>query len=121
MIENTLIVGIDDTLPFGVGINAAAHAALGLAHTVRSTLESNGLVSRRIVYGKGEALRSLRTESIRRGYSLVDFTDTMTGDTFREQLERTAATAEEGLRYYAVAVLCPHADTDVILNSMKGK
>lgn len=88
--------------PFGVTVNALAHAALGFA-----SLDLTAGGEPEIVSVSGPAIAALRQAAVARGATVVDFTDTMTGGTWREQLERTARTQPQDLNYYALVVAAP--------------
>ena len=49
-------------------------------------------------------IRTARLEAIEAGVPYADFTQSMTGDTFVEQMDRTGALREEDLDYWGVAV-----------------
>jgi hypothetical protein len=59
-------------------------------------------------------LRTARLEAIRAGLSHVDFTETMTQDTFAEQMARTQATREEDLDYWGLGMFGPRQAVDPI-------
>jgi hypothetical protein len=59
-------------------------------------------------------LRTARLDAIRAGLSHVDFTETMTQDTFVEQMARTQATREEELDYWGLGVFGPKQAIDPI-------
>lgn len=59
-------------------------------------------------------LRAARLEVIRAGLSYVDFTATMTQDTFVEQMNRTQATREGDLDYWGLCVFGPKQAVDPI-------
>lgn len=68
--------------------------------------ESHPSISARsliVLRGKAGDLRKLRAGCKEKGLLFVDFHDQMTGDTYIEQLDRTARTPESELIYYAVA------------------
>jgi len=117
------VVALKDGLPAGVALNAAAHLALGLREKAQACPdlvermafiayedaaggrhEPISALSLVVLTGRPSHLRRLRAEAAEAGLLHVDFTATMTGDTYAEQLERTKATAEEELDYYGVAL-----------------
>lgn len=53
-----------------------------------------------VLRGTSGNMRNRRAKAQRRSIPCVDFTSSMTGDTFKEQLERTSQTAEPDLEYY---------------------
>jgi hypothetical protein len=59
-------------------------------------------------------LRTARLEAIRAGLSHVDFTETMTQDTFVEQMARTQATREDELDYWGLGMFGPKQTVDPI-------
>jgi uncharacterized protein DUF2000 len=59
-------------------------------------------------------LHAARLEVIRAGLSHVDFTATMTQDTFVEQMDRTQATREADLDYWGLCVFGPKQAVDPI-------
>ncbi|MFF4339351.1 DUF2000 domain-containing protein [Kitasatospora sp. NPDC001540] len=110
-------------LPAGVALNAAAHAALGLA--AKAAVDHPELAGKMsflnfpdadgnahgpvsglslvVLEGRAAGLRRFRGEALAAGLLVNDFTSAMTGDTFAEQLVRMAGTPEEEIEYYAVA------------------
>jgi hypothetical protein len=110
---------VNSSKQFGVAANAAAHASLGLAS--RLAAEGHPLPTRECKEGTtlhppivdvpievrsvdAETLRECRRRAISKGLSFTDFTQTMTGDTYVEQLEKTKSTDEAGLEYYCVVI-----------------
>jgi uncharacterized protein DUF2000 len=59
-------------------------------------------------------IRAARMEASRAGLPYVDFTETMTKDTFVEQMDRTRATRQEDLDYWGLCVFGPKAIIDPI-------
>lgn len=55
-------------------------------------------------------LRRLREEAAAASLLSVDFTSSMVGETYRQQLERTKATNQSDLEYWGVAVFGPNDD-----------
>jgi hypothetical protein len=104
-------------LPFGKAINAIAHASLGLAAKLRQagqldSVESNfagtiggfRLVNSAVAFeeaGSADILAA-RKKAHASKLAAVDFTETMTGDTYVEQLEKTKAVATDQLHYFAI-------------------
>lgn len=52
-------------------------------------------------------IRQARIAAQENNISFIDFTETMTKDTYHEQLERTKATKEELLDYWGIAMFAP--------------
>ncbi|WP_230181223.1 DUF2000 family protein [Aquabacterium sp. CECT 9606] len=90
---------VDGDKPFGVVVNGLAHACVGMGAQLK---QSNTPL--RVVRCSQQQLRDSRESARSQGLMLVDFTQTMTGDTYVEQLQRTKASASEELEYYAVLV-----------------
>jgi len=44
----------------------------------------------------------LKDEAIANNIHFVDFLESMTGDTYKEQLERTATLSKDALKYYGI-------------------
>ena len=125
--DHKIVVAVNKALDAGVALNAAAHSAIGLAARVATEapggLEAFNLkdyvdadgnphdcisaLSLIVLRGSNGDLRKLRRSLREEGILCVDFTHQMTGDTYVEQLERSAATSEQDLQYYAVAALGP--------------
>ncbi|ASU85040.1 DUF2000 domain-containing protein [Nocardiopsis gilva YIM 90087] len=117
------VVALKAKLDSGVALNAASHLALGLvAQAARSGddqlahmsfldfADSDGGshsplsgLSLAVLQGRPAWLRRLRNDFIAADVCFTDFTSDMTGDTYREQLDRMAQTPEEELDYYGVA------------------
>jgi hypothetical protein len=115
---------INKNLDAGVALNALGHAALGLgAHLADGQKEAMRLLEFRdgdgqahanisalsliVLRGTSANIRALRREAIARSIACVEFASTMTGDTYVEQLERTAQTPESELDYYAILLFGP--------------
>lgn len=71
--------------------NGNAHPVSALSLVVLSAKSSN-------------QIRTARLEAIEAGVPYADFTQSMTGDTFVEQMDRTGALREEDLDYWGVAI-----------------
>ena len=114
-----ILAVINSAKQFGVAANAVAHASLGLAS--RLAAEGNPLPTKEwkegltlhppvvdvpieIKLADAETLRQCRMNARNRGLLVADFTQTMTGDTYVEQLEKTKAAREAELEYYCVVI-----------------
>ncbi len=62
-----------------------------------------------VLRGTSNEIRKVRKEAVSRGMLFTDFTSSMTGDTYIEQLEKTKSTAEQDLEYYGI---CLFGDKD---------
>jgi hypothetical protein len=115
------VVAMNKTLEPGVALNAAAHLALGLA--AKASDEQKKLMSFITFkdatgiehsYISGLSLIVLRASNGElkkivqavqdQGSLYTDFLQTMTGDTYKEQLEKTQRTPNSELIYYGIAV-----------------
>jgi hypothetical protein len=130
--DHRFVVALSGKLEPGVALNAASHLCLGLV--AKAFVERPELVptmsfldfrdrdggshapvsalSLVVLGGRGSHLRRFRAEAGVAGLLVTDFTATMTGDTYAEQLTRSAATSEADLEYYGVAAFGRRADLD---------
>jgi hypothetical protein len=116
-----VVVLLNKNLDPGVALNAIAHLGMSIANVVgelgRARLKfldyidkdghvHPGISARSLIVlrGKPGELRKLRQEAIASRILNVNFTNTMTGGTYKDQLERTSATPEAELEYFGVAV-----------------
>ncbi len=121
ILTHKFVIALNKKLEPGVVINAAAHVALGLVSSATEELRSNmkfidfvdadGIVHPRIsalsliiMRGKNGELRKLRNAALETGLHCIDFLETMTGNTYVEQLEKTKATKTDDLVFYGVGV-----------------
>ncbi|MGF6413976.1 DUF2000 family protein [Paraburkholderia sp. MM5482-R1] len=110
--------------PFGIVANALAHASVGLAVKMRrlniapefldasqdATINASATGGGVKVRACSQAeIRRYREEAVRANLPFVDFVDTMTGDTYVEQLEKTKTRAERELQYYSLVVVGPES------------
>jgi len=135
MADNTeykFIVALNKGIPEGKVINAAAHAAAGLAHLVEQAhpemaeamefltftdaggRELPAISARSLIVLRGKAgeLGKLATALRGTDAATVCFVEGMTGDTYVEQLERVATTPPDAHVYYAVAAFGHRDDID---------
>ncbi len=119
--ENKLVAIVNKDVEIGVAMNAVAHMTLGLgAQFSTDELRLNDCLDKEgniypnisqmpfiILRGKSgeirKAVQAAREAQIRFGV----FTDTMTGGTYQEQLDRTKETPEEHLKYYSAVLYGP--------------
>jgi len=111
---------INKNLEAGKALNAVAHSYAGLvASSPEELIEKmsfidfngkSGVVHKSIsglslivLRGNNNELKKARAKFIENGVHFTDFTETMTGDTYKEQLARTEDTSEEDMEYYCVA------------------
>ena|SRR5260370_713333 len=115
------VVVLNKNLEVGKALNAAAHMAAGLVaradpESVKDMmfipfLDKDGgehpsisALSLIVLRGTSGEIRKVRKEALSHGVIFTDFTSSMTGDTYIEQLERTKATAEQDLEYYGICL-----------------
>ncbi len=55
-----------------------------------------------VLRGKNNEIKKLRKNFIESNILFTDFTETMTGDTFKEQLDKTLETSEEEMKYFCI-------------------
>ena len=116
-----MVAVINKRIDPGVAMNALFHLASGLTNLIgeegRERLQfldfedANGGLHRSIsarsfivLRGTSNEIRKLREASTEAGVPSIDFTSTMTGDTFKEQLERTQLTPFDDLEFYGIAL-----------------
>jgi hypothetical protein len=115
----------------GVALNACAHMSACLAATADDEMRKHmrfldyvdathvvhpvSVLSLIVLQAKNSnQIRVSRNAADAAGLTYVDFTETMTRDTFVEQLQRTRETAESDLEYWGLAMFGPKADLDLI-------
>lgn len=116
-----LTVVVNKRLEPGVAMNAVFHLGAGIANLVgeegRQQLkfldfrdnegEIHPSISARsfiVLRAKSGEIRKLRRQAREVGILFCDFVDTMTGDTYHEQLEKTCQTKEEDLEFFGIAL-----------------
>ncbi len=115
------VIALNKSLDPGVAMNAAAHVALSLmarasqeqknamqfidyidgSGQTHPTISGLSLI---IMRGTNSELRALSKDAHTGGLLSADFINTMTGETYVEQLAKTQATPEAELIYYGVGV-----------------
>ncbi len=115
------VIALNKKLEPGVVMNAAAHVALGLVGSATEeqralmrfidfvdadnlTHPSISALSLIIMRGKNAELRKFFNAARQAELHYVNFLETMTGDTYVEQLEKTKQTKTEDITYYGVGV-----------------
>jgi len=116
-----LVIAVNKRLESGVAMNAVFHLGAGLVNLIgdggRETLkfldfeDGDGQIHRSIsarsfivLRASSSEIRKLREQAQESGVTFADFLATMTGDTYREQLDRTRQTAGDALEYYGIAL-----------------
>lgn len=114
------VVLVNKNLEIGRAMNAIAHCCAGLAASAPKDLrekmsfidftdkdsaahKSISGLSLIVLRGTNGELKKARRKFIESEIHFTDFVETMTGDTYKEQLEKTAEIGTEDLEYYCVA------------------
>lgn len=114
------VVLVNKNLEAGRAMNAIAHCCAGLAASAsEETREKMSFIDFKdadgvshdaisalsliILRGSNGELKKARKKLIEAGIHCKDFVDTMTGGTYEEQMEKTAAVREDELEYFCVA------------------
>jgi len=117
-----VVTVINKELEPGKAMNTIAHLAIGLGNIIGESgrealsfldfVDGDGDVhpsisarSLIVLRGTSNEISKLRAKAKDGGIPFVDFTDTMTGDTYVEQLERTATTPGSTLKYSGIALV----------------
>lgn len=110
---------VNKNLEPGVALNALAHATAGLGASAPEELrekmsfinfpDKNGnnhpnisALSLIVLRGTSNEIRKARNQYVEGNIHFVDFLETMTGDTYKEQLDKTVGTAYEDLNFYCI-------------------
>ena len=110
---------VNKNLEIGKALNAIAHSCAGLVafapEEVKEKMsfidfedkdgslhESISGLSLIVLRGKNGEIKKLRQQFIENNILHTDFTETMTGDTYKEQLEKTLETSNEEMQYYCL-------------------
>ena len=116
--KNKLVAVLNKTVEPGKVMNALAHICIGLGAAIgKKDLRlteycdadggSHPFISEIpfiILSENSNKIRKLRTEAIANHILLNDFTDTMTGGTYKDQIDRTLQVREEKLIYYGLVL-----------------
>lgn len=111
---------VNKNLEAGKALNAVAHCCAGLSFSAPEELrekmsfidfaDKDGVVHKSIsglslivLRGSNSELRKARAKFMENDIHFTDFTETMTGDTYQEQLLKTAEASGEEMEYYCVA------------------
>jgi len=112
-----LVVVIKDGLDTGKAMNALAHAMLGFGAVsaedvrlkeyidaddgVHSSISEMPII---ILKASSNKIRNLRRMALHNVMQFVDFTDTMSVGTYKEEYELTKKTREQDLSYWAIVL-----------------
>lgn len=111
---------VNKNLEIGKALNAIAHSCAGLAsmapddikekmsfidfidkdESIHKSISGLSLI---VLRGKNGEIKKLRQNFIDNNVLFTDFTETMTGDTYKEQLEKTKQTSNEDMNYFCIA------------------
>jgi hypothetical protein len=124
-----IVIVLNDKFDVGQLLNAAAHLALGFGASAgqdtRAALllqdykDGSGVshanisaLSIVVLKTNGNQLRVLKARATEAGVSTFDFLETMTGGTYREQLERTSSCAAGDLEYLGILLFGSRDELD---------
>lgn len=125
------VVVVNEKIAPGVAMNAAAHMSLSLvaqatpeqkqamqfidyADADGNAYRSISALSLIVLTGKQSHMQKFIAEAKNQQMITSAFIKTMTGDTYKEQLERTKATKTEEIEYYGVAAFGPKEVMDTM-------
>ena len=114
------VVVVNKNLEIGKAMNAIAHSYAGLVGVAPKELkekmsfidfiDKDGSIHKSIsglslivLRGKNGEIKNLRNEFIENDILFTDFVETMTGDTYKEQLDKTLETSSEDMNYFCIA------------------
>ena len=114
-----LVAVVNKNLEIGKALNAIAHSCAGLVAKAPDEIkekmsfidftdkdgglhESISGLSLIVLKEKNGEIKKLRQKLMEHNLLYTDFTETMTGDTYQEQLEKTLATSNEEMEYYCL-------------------
>jgi hypothetical protein len=117
MFHNKLVAVMNEKVEPGVVMNALGHICLAFGSQIgkeglnlanyEDADGGNHLSSKMpfiILKSNSNKIRALRQAAYEANIQCVDFINTMTGDTYVEQLEKTKATSDENLIYYGIVL-----------------
>ena len=110
---------VNKDLEVGKALNAIAHSCAGLVSIASNDLkekmsfidftDKDGSIHKNIsglslivLRGKNNEIKKLIKNFIENNILFTDFIETRTGDTFKEQLDKTAETSEEDMKYFCI-------------------
>jgi hypothetical protein len=126
---------VNRNLTSGVALNAIAH--MGIAISASASLElkdkmsfidyvdkshdlypSISALSLIVLSGKSNEIKKVRIQAIEIGLHIVYFTESMTGNTYLEQLERTSNISLEDMIFYGCMIFGRKVDIDPITRKL---
>ena len=113
------IAVVNKDLEVGKALNAIAHSCAGLVslapEEVKEKMSFIDFVDKEgslhknisglsliVLRGKNNEIKKLRKNLIENNVLYTDFIETMTNDTYKEQLEKTLETSEEEMKYFCI-------------------
>jgi hypothetical protein len=116
--QNKLVAVMNEKIEPGIIMNALAHMCLGLGSEMGKDLlrlanyidadgGNHSNISEMpfmILKANSNKISALRKTASEKGMKFVDFTSTMTGGTYLEQIERTKQLKEADLIYYGIVL-----------------
>ena len=110
---------INKDIEIGKALNAIAHSCAGLVamasddikkkmsfidfvdkdDSVHKSISGLSLI---VLRAKNGEIKKLRKNLVEKNLLFTDFTETMTGDTYKEQLDKTLETSEDDMKYFCV-------------------
>lgn len=120
---------VNKDLEVGKALNAIAHTCAGLVDMAPLELrekmsfidfeDGDGFIHKNIsglslivLRGKNGEIKKLKHNLEEQQILFTDFVETMTGDTYKEQLDKTKATKEEDMKYYCLVTFGEKAKID---------
>ena len=119
--ENKLVALVNKKIEPGIAMNAVAHMCIGFGTQFdQKSLRLDNYKDKdgniypnisqmpfMILRGKSGEIRKAVRQAKENDIKFSVFTDTMTGGTYKEQLENTKSTVEEDLQYYGAVLFGP--------------
>ncbi len=129
------IAVVNKDLEIGKALNAVAHACAGLVAmspeeakremSFVDFVDKDGSEHRSIsglslivLKGKNSELKKLRKALAENNVLYTDFTETMTGETYKEQLDKTLLTSEDDMKYFCVAAFGEKKEIDPLTRKL---
>lgn len=117
MFPNKLVAVMNEKIEPGVIMNALGHMCIAFGSELgkealhlanyKDADQGNHTSSKMpfiILKSNSNKIRGLRQAALAEGIQCIDFINTMTGDTYVQQLERTKQTKETDLIYYGIVL-----------------
>lgn len=110
---------VNKNLEIGKALNSIAHSCAGLVSmasleekekmsfidfidkddSIHKNISGLSLI---VLKGKNSEIKKLRQQFIENDILFTDFVETMTGDTYKEQLDKTRETTNEDMNYFCI-------------------